>query len=234
MTITQAERELEQSLKEAGLNAPRLEPEYVHSLIVSETYTVLPSGKVMVCELLLKNGFSVRGESAVVSPANFREEQGRKISRANAVEKIWELEGYLLQQRLHEQQTQAAYPTSAQQHDFLNPAALRSALVRVHQCLPKATIMVIIGEYSPSTFDAKVEELGINDPQLFEVNYVHANTAVVPMVIRGQTLAAIITDKATGYWIRDKHRSAWGSLMACLHSSANVLGVPAPSLFLEV
>jgi len=69
--------------------------------IVSETYTTLPSGKVLVCELILENGFSVRGEAAVVSKENFNEEIGRKISKENAINSIWQLEGYLLQEELY-------------------------------------------------------------------------------------------------------------------------------------
>jgi hypothetical protein len=69
--------------------------------IVNETYTTLPSGKVLVCELVLENGFSVRGEAAVVSKENFNEEIGRKISKENAINSIWQLEGYLLQEELY-------------------------------------------------------------------------------------------------------------------------------------
>ncbi len=95
------EQELEQRIQELRLTAPRITPEHIDSLIVSETYTVLPSGKVMVCELTLKNGFTVRGEGSAVSKANFNEEIGRKVSRSNAREKIWQLEGYLLQEQLY-------------------------------------------------------------------------------------------------------------------------------------
>lgn len=94
------ELELEKAIQSKGLNAPRLTPELIDAVIVDETYTVLPSGKVMVCELTLRNGFTVRGEAATVSKANFNEEIGRTISRKNAREKIWELEGYLLQNSL--------------------------------------------------------------------------------------------------------------------------------------
>jgi len=90
----------EAMIQERGLNAPRLTPELIDSVIVDETYTILPSGKVMVCELTLKNGFTVRGDAAVVSKANFNEEVGKKVSRENARGKVWELEGYLLQERL--------------------------------------------------------------------------------------------------------------------------------------
>lgn len=53
------------------------------------------------CVLVLKNGFTVTGESACASPENFDPEIGRKIARENARNKIWPLEGYLLRERLH-------------------------------------------------------------------------------------------------------------------------------------
>ena len=55
------------------------------------------------CVLVLKNGFTVTGESACASPENFDEEIGRRIARENAVQKIWPLMGYALKQRLHDQ-----------------------------------------------------------------------------------------------------------------------------------
>ena len=54
------------------------------------------------CVLVLKNGFTVTGESACASPENFDAELGRKVARENAVKKIWALEGYLLKQSLHD------------------------------------------------------------------------------------------------------------------------------------
>lgn len=94
------EIEIEQELQAKQLNAPRLTPAAVDAVIVSDTYTVLPSGKCMICELTLKNGFTVRGESSCVSKENFNEDIGRTISRQNAREKIWALEAYLLQEKL--------------------------------------------------------------------------------------------------------------------------------------
>ena len=52
------------------------------------------------CVLVLKNGFTVTGESACASPENFDAEIGRTIARANAVQKIWPLMGYELKCRL--------------------------------------------------------------------------------------------------------------------------------------
>ena len=52
------------------------------------------------CVLVLKNGFTVTGESACASPENFNTETGRKIARENAVQKIWPLMGYELKTEL--------------------------------------------------------------------------------------------------------------------------------------
>jgi hypothetical protein len=52
------------------------------------------------CVLVLKNGFTVTGESACASPENFDAELGRKIARQNAIAKVWPLLGYALKERL--------------------------------------------------------------------------------------------------------------------------------------
>lgn len=54
------------------------------------------------CVLVLRNGFTVTGESACASPENFDAEIGRKIARDNAVQKVWPLMGYALKQQLFE------------------------------------------------------------------------------------------------------------------------------------
>lgn len=95
------DQSIEQDIQAKGLNAPRLTPASIDAVIVDETFTNLPSGKVMVCELTLRNGFTVRGEAATVSKANFDEEIGQRISRENARSKVWEMEGYLLQEQLY-------------------------------------------------------------------------------------------------------------------------------------
>ena len=45
------------------------------------------------CVLVLRDGFTVSGESACASPENFDAEEGRKIARQNAVQKVWPLLG---------------------------------------------------------------------------------------------------------------------------------------------
>ena len=93
------EDEIEGLCEDKRLDAPRLHPEDIDSVIMSKTFTNLPSGKAMICEITLRNGFTVRGEAACVSPENFDQEIGEKVSFENAREKIWQLEGYLLQEK---------------------------------------------------------------------------------------------------------------------------------------
>ena len=69
--------------------------ELIDSKIKSESFTVLPSGKTMVCELILENGYSVRGEASVGDIETFNKSKGEDVSRKNAVSKIWTLEWYL-------------------------------------------------------------------------------------------------------------------------------------------
>ena len=52
------------------------------------------------CVLVLKNGFTVTGESACVSRENFDAEIGRRVARENAVNKMWPLLGYALKDKL--------------------------------------------------------------------------------------------------------------------------------------
>lgn len=81
--------------------------------IAAETYSgrekpeadeadLVPLKLLTFCVLTLRNGFTVTGESACVSPENFDAEIGRKIARQKAVEKIWPLMGYALKQKLRE------------------------------------------------------------------------------------------------------------------------------------
>ncbi len=99
-----SEQQIEKEIQDKGLNAPRLTPEHIDSCIVHREYHVFPGSCLTVCCITLTNGFTVSGESACASPKNFDSEIGRKISYDIARNKIWQLEGYLLRQRLFENQ----------------------------------------------------------------------------------------------------------------------------------
>jgi len=111
------EKELEKVIQNKNLTAPRITPADIEANIVSSYYftaadavaynaggpTVTPEASLSLltfCVLTLRNGFTVTGESACVSPENFDAEIGRKIARQNAVEKIWPLMGYALKEKL--------------------------------------------------------------------------------------------------------------------------------------
>lgn len=94
------DEEIENEIKLKGLNAPRLTPADIDAAISGEAYHVFAGTTLTVCALTLRNGFTVTGESAAASAANFDPEIGRKIARENARNKIWALEGYLLRDRL--------------------------------------------------------------------------------------------------------------------------------------
>lgn len=110
------DQDVEQEIQARGKTAARIKPEDIEANIVSEHYFTgaqaagcgFNVGKggvdslslLTFCVLVLRNGFTVTGESACASPENFDIELGRKIARQNAVQKVWPLMGYALKDRL--------------------------------------------------------------------------------------------------------------------------------------
>lgn len=118
---------IEQEIQAKGLTAPRITPADIQSNIKSEHYftardgrlgaltnetyvgrerpvegnaDLAPLGLLTFCVLILRNGFTVTGESACASPENFDADIGRELARENAVQKIWPLMGYELKSKL--------------------------------------------------------------------------------------------------------------------------------------
>ena len=60
----------------------------------------IPLSMLTFCVLVLRNGFTVTGESACASLENFDAEIGRKVARENAINKIWLLMDYELRTKL--------------------------------------------------------------------------------------------------------------------------------------
>jgi hypothetical protein len=90
----------EAELVAKGLTAPRVTPERINEVIVSEYFHVPPGTTLTLCVLTLANGFTVTGESACASAANFDREIGERYAREDARRKVWALEGYALRERL--------------------------------------------------------------------------------------------------------------------------------------
>jgi hypothetical protein len=85
----------------ANLPGERVTMDYMKSRIASIEYSTLPKSTVTLCNITLDNGYSVRGESACVDPANFNKDIGEKIAHDNAVNKLWPLFGFLLAEGRH-------------------------------------------------------------------------------------------------------------------------------------
>ncbi len=93
------ESEVEFHSSQSAPSASRLSSPAIDAVIIGETFTVLPSGRTVICELTLRNGFTVRGSASVVSKENFDQTKGEELSREDARRKVWELEAYLVRER---------------------------------------------------------------------------------------------------------------------------------------
>lgn len=112
------DQQIEQEIQAKGLTAPRVTPNDVENEIASEHYGTadalcaiddVPQLRLLTfCVLVLRNGFTVTGESACASPENFDRDLGRKIARGNAVGKVWPLLGFRLRDTLSDVPTLAA------------------------------------------------------------------------------------------------------------------------------
>ena len=97
-------------------SAPKVTIEDIEDSIVEEHYftaadgiygkvrpTESPLNRLTFCILVLRNGFTISGESACVSPENFDAQIGRDIARKKAIAKIWPLMGFTLADRLFQE-----------------------------------------------------------------------------------------------------------------------------------
>jgi hypothetical protein len=117
---------IEQDIEQRASKAPRVTPADIEAEIMEEHYfrasdgvigmAMLNAGRMPTggegasvsqslslltfCVLVLRNGFTVTGESACASPENFDAEIGRKVARAAAVAKVWPLLGFRLRDSL--------------------------------------------------------------------------------------------------------------------------------------
>ena len=123
-----SDQNIEQEIQAKGKTAPRITPADIEANIVQEFYFTAADGVtsssikskayykgddsladspldlLTFCVLVLRNGFTVTGESACASPENFDAEIGQKVARQNAIQKIWPLMGYELKSKLAQKQ----------------------------------------------------------------------------------------------------------------------------------
>lgn len=115
--------EIENEIQAKGLTAPRVMPADIEANIAREFCFTAAEGLagrevapligdlavpkslhlLTFCVIVLKNGFTVTGESFCSSPLTpFNPQTGRELARANAVEKLWPLMWHALKQKQHD------------------------------------------------------------------------------------------------------------------------------------
>lgn len=80
----------------------KVTPLQIESLLAETDFEVKTFyNKVTVVVAKLPNGFTIVESSACVDPANYDEELGAEYCKKRIENKLWELEGYLLQEELY-------------------------------------------------------------------------------------------------------------------------------------
>ena len=123
---------IERQIQTKGLTAPRVTPadlqaniaeviyftaaqgDFGHRMTLDGTASWTPASPLHLltfCVIVLRNGFTVTGESACASPENFDADIGRQIALENAKQKIWPLMGYQLKEQLFEQANSGKVPS---------------------------------------------------------------------------------------------------------------------------
>lgn len=108
---------IEAIMQAKGLTKPRITPEAIEANIRSTHYFTAAEGwkgshpyaqgqppvelgLLTFCVLILRNGFTVVGKSAVASPENFDADIGMRVARQDAINQCWPLMGYQLKSEL--------------------------------------------------------------------------------------------------------------------------------------
>jgi hypothetical protein len=81
-----------------GAVAPRVTLDSMKERIARVDY--LRHGLTTICFVTMVNGFKVIGHSTPASPSNFDASKGEANAYENAIRQLWQLEGYLLCERL--------------------------------------------------------------------------------------------------------------------------------------
>lgn len=107
-TVPVPDSAIEAEIQAKGLTAPRVTPAHIASLMQRVKFTFNVEGTSTFCHAFLDGEFLLAtGHSACVSKENFDAEIGEKIAKGNvmkpASDKLWELEGYLLRNKLRQE-----------------------------------------------------------------------------------------------------------------------------------
>jgi Phage protein (N4 Gp49/phage Sf6 gene 66) family len=80
------------------LTKPRVTEAGIKDKIEGVKYML--DGITTICIITMTNGFRVIGHSTPASPENFNQDIGERYAWENTFRQIWQLEGYLLREKL--------------------------------------------------------------------------------------------------------------------------------------
>ena len=95
-----SDEKTEAEIVEKGLDALRITVDTIDAAVNKAVYQRIEGTTVMICVLVMENGYSVIGHSACVSPENFDEALGKKIAQRHAMGQCWALLRYELASRI--------------------------------------------------------------------------------------------------------------------------------------
>lgn len=76
----------------------------------AEVHSMTEFGKCTVVAVKLENGFILTESSACVDPENYNAALGKKLCLNRIESRLWELEGYALQKKVHEAEEKKGWP----------------------------------------------------------------------------------------------------------------------------
>jgi len=78
----------------------RLDPNAVKAMITSTTYHRSPSGKAIICEIMINGGYSCIGIGRVIDMDNDNEEIGKQAAHAEAMEEVFSYAAVVMAERM--------------------------------------------------------------------------------------------------------------------------------------
>lgn len=69
--------------------------------LISEVQYMRVGRKTTICLITLDNGYEIVGTSACVNPNEYDYELGKKYAKEDAVSKMSDIEGFILQEHFH-------------------------------------------------------------------------------------------------------------------------------------
>lgn len=81
--------------------ATRLSPATVMAMVESKSFTLTPSGKAIVCEIVLNTGWTCHGVARVIDLENFDEQRGKEAAESKAMVEVFDYAAVRMQEAIH-------------------------------------------------------------------------------------------------------------------------------------